>query len=179
MKKYLRKIKKKVSPLYIAGGVMLLVVVVVLIVVTSGGGGDDKKTATNEPTTSTKNKATPKRKKKTKPVKQAPVGTSGVIDQARREGAFAVAQARATVKSPGRVSLRVSAAPKQKVTVNWQLSCFKNRQVAVGKGHYLSKTPDERAIRLPIQGAETCIATAGAQLTRRSSGRVKVAVVGG
>lgn len=178
MKKNLRKIRKKITPLYAAVAVVL-VVVVVLIIVTSGGGGEDKKTATNEPTTSTKKKPTPKKKKHTKPVKQAPIGTTGVIDQARREGAFVVAQARATVKNPSRVSVRVSAAPKQNVTVNWNLSCFKNRQVAVGKGDYKAKAPDERPIQLPIQGAETCIATAGAQLTQHGNGRVKVAVVGG
>jgi hypothetical protein len=112
-------------------------------------------------------------------VKPAPIGTSGVIDQARRQGDFVVAQARGTIRNPCSVRLRVSAAPKQRVTVDWQLSCFKNRQVRIGKGKYKAKAPDERHITLPMSGAETCIATAGAQLTRRGKGRVKVAVVAG
>jgi hypothetical protein len=178
VKKYVRKLRKKIKPLY-AGVALLLLVVVVLIIVTSGGGGGDKSASTTTATTTTKKKPPKKRKKHTKPVKQAPVGTTGVIDEARRKGDFVVAQARATVKSPSRISLRLSAAPKQTVTVDWQLSCFKNRQVKVGKGKYRVKSPDERAISMPIQGAENCIATAGAQLTRHGGGRVKIAIVGG
>lgn len=178
VKKYVRKLRKKVKPLY-AGVAVLLLIVVVLIIVTSGGGGDDDNATTTAPTTTAKKNAPKKVKKRTKPVKQAPIGTTGVIDEARRKGDFVVAQARATVKSPTRISLRLSAAPKQTVTVDWQLSCFKNRQVKVGKGKYRVKSPDERAISLPIQGAENCIATAGAQLTRHGGGRVKIAIIGG
>jgi hypothetical protein len=177
VQKYLRKIKK-VNPLYWGAAVMILVVIV-LIIVTSGGGGDDKTATTGPSTTSTKPKAASKRKKRRRPPRQAPIGTSGVIDEARRKGDFVVAQARATVRTPSRISLRLSAAPKQTVTVDWQLSCFKNRQVKVGKGKYRVKSPDERAISLPIQGAENCIATAGAQLTRHGGGRVKIAIVAG
>ena len=179
MKQVVRRIKK-LNPLYAGAAVLILLVVVVLIVVTSGGGGDDKgNTVTQAQTTTTKSAKKSKRKKKTRPVKQAPVGTTGVIDEARRKGDFVVAQARATVRSPGRISLRLSAAPKQKVSVDWQLSCFKNRQVRVGKGKYRVKSPNERGIPLPVQGAENCIATAGAQLTRGGHGRVKIAIVGG
>jgi hypothetical protein len=177
VQKYLRKIKQ-VNPLY-AGAAVMILIVVVLIVVTSGG-NDNKKTATTAPTTTQKKKsATTKPRKRRKPPKQAPIGTSGVIDEARRRGDFVVAQARGTIRTPTAVRLRVSAVPKQRVTVDWQLSCFKNRQVQVGKGQYRAKTPDERQIKLPMSGAETCIATAGAQLTRHGGGRVKIAVVAG
>jgi len=169
---------KKLNPLY-AGAAVLIVVVIVLIVITSGG-GDDKESATvTKAPTLTKDDSKAKLPKETKPSKQAPIGTTGVIDEARREGPFVVAQARGTVRTPSAIRLRMSAAPKQTVSVDWQLSCFKNRQVAVGKGKYRAKAPDERAIQLPIQGAETCIATAGAQLTRHGKGRVKIAVVAG
>jgi hypothetical protein len=177
VKKYVRKIKKA-NPLWWGAAVMILIIIVLIVVTSGGGGGGDDDTATTAPTTTSKKKSSTK-KKKTKPVKQAPVGTSGVIDEARRKGDFVVAQARATVRAPSRISLRLSAAPKQRVSVDWQLSCFKNRQVKVGKGKYSVKSPDERAISLPIQGAENCIATAGAQLTRHGGGRVKIAIVGG
>ena len=178
MKKYVRKIRKA-NPLY-AGAFVLILIVVVLIVVLSGGDDGDKTatTVTKAPALK-KDKSKLKLPKETKPVKQAPIGSSGVIDTARREGSFVVAQARGTIRNPGRVSLRVSAAPKQRVTVDWQLSCFKNRQVRVVKGKYRTKAPDERGISLPMTGAETCIATASAQLTRHGNGRVKVAVVAG
>ena len=178
MKKYVSRIRK-VNPLY-AGAFVMILLVVVLIVVTSGG-DDGNKTATTvtKAPKLKKDKSKLKLPKETKPVKQAPIGSSGVIDQARREGDFVVAQARGTVRNPFRVSLRVSAAPKQRVTVDWQLSCFKNRQVKVGRGKYRAKAPDTRGIQLPMSGAETCIATASAQLTRHGKGRVKVAVIAG
>ena len=176
MQKYLRKIKKA-NPLYV-GAAVLTLIVVVLIVVTSGGSDKDKTATTAPPATQTKQTPTTKPKKRRKPPRPAPIGTTGVIDQARREGEFVVAQARATVRTPNRIHLRMSAAPKQTVTVDWQLSCFKNRQVRVGRGKYRAKSPDERGIPLPTQGAETCIATAGAQLTRHGAGRVKIAIVG-
>lgn len=184
MKKYLRKIKKvnlrkikKVNPLYAGAGVLILIVIA-LIVITSGGDDGDKSadTTTAAPRTATSDAAPPRRRK---PPKEAPIGTTGVIDQARREGDFVVAQARGTIRNPARVRLRVSAAPKQTISVDWQLSCFKDRRVKVGKGKYRVKTPNERQIPLPMSGAETCIATAGAQLTRHGGGRVKIAVVGG
>jgi hypothetical protein len=177
VKKYVAKIKK-VNPLY-AGAAVLLIVVIVLVVVITGG-NDNNKTATTAPTTTTKKKKkAPARKKKTKHSKPAPIGTSGTIDEARREGDFAVAQARGTIKSPSAVSVRVSAAPKQRVSVNWQLSCFRSRKVQIGKGQYLALAPDQRHIPLPMSGAETCIFTAGAQLRRHGKGRVKVGVVAG
>ena len=178
MKGIVRKIKKA-NPLYL-GAAGLILIVVVLIVLTSGGDDNSKtaKTVTKAPPLK-KDKSKLKLPKETKPVKQAPIGSFGVIDTARREGDFVVAQARGTIRNPGRVSLRVSAAPKQTVTVDWQLSCFKNRQVRVGKGKYRTKAPDTRSIQVPMVGAETCIATASAQLTRHGKGRVKVAVVAG
>ena len=60
----------------------------------------------------------------------------GVLDEARREGRLAVAQARGTIVTPTRIAIKVSAAPKQTVTVNYQLGCFRNRRAEVGRGSY-------------------------------------------
>jgi hypothetical protein len=179
VKKYVAKIRK-VNPLY-AGAVVLLLLVVLGVIVFASGGDDgaDQKATTTATSTTKKKSTTRARKKKTKHSKPAPIGTSGTIDEARREGDFAVAQARGTIRSPSAVTVRVSAAPKQRVSVNWQLSCFKSRKVQIGKGQYLAKAPEERHIPLPMSGAETCIFTAGAQLRRHGSGRVKVGVVAG
>jgi hypothetical protein len=174
VQKYVRIVKG--NPLYVVAGV--LIVVVVVIVVVASGGGEGEKQAKTTPTTTTKKRAL-KPAERGRRVKPPPVGTAGVIDEARREGPFVVAQARGTIRNPGQVRLRVSASPRQKVTVDWQLSCFRNRQVKVGRGRYRTKAPDTRAIAVPMSGAETCIATAGAQLTRYGRGRVKVAVVAG
>jgi hypothetical protein len=175
VQKYVRLIKE--NPLYVVSG-LLIVIVIVAVVVSAGGGGGEKSAGPARTTTTHKKKAKPKLPKG-KRVKPPPVGTSGVIDEARREGPFVVAQARGTIRNPGQVRLRVSASPKQRVTVDWQLSCFRNRRVKVGRGRYRTKAPDTRAIAVPMAGADTCIATAGAQLTRYGRGRVKVAVVAG
>lgn len=112
--------------------------------------------------------------------KQAPVVRTGLLDEARRVGRLAVAQARGTIVDPSRVRIRVSAAPKQTVTVNYQLGCYRNRRARVGRGTYRTKPPDTRAVALPMSNAESCIVTAGAQLTRTvGEGRVKVAVIAG
>ncbi len=166
------------KPIYVVPVVLLLVVAVVLIVVLTGGEEEGGQQGGQTETVTPKRKARPKLPKGRR-VKEAPRGSSGTIDEARRVGPFAVAQARATVLRPGQVSLRVSAAPKQTVTVDWQLSCFLNRRVRVGKGSYRARTPDVRAIPVPMPGSETCIATAGAQLTRYGRGRVKIAVIAG
>ena len=175
MQKYVRIVKE--NPLYAVAGLLIVVVVVIAVVVS--GGGEGEKQAKQSPTTTTKKKRPLKPAERGRRVKPPPVGTSGVIDEARRVGPFVVAQARGTIRNPGQVRLRVSASPRQKVTVDWQLSCFRNRQVKVGRGRYRTKAPDTRSISVPMSGAETCIATAGAQLTRYGTGRVKVAVVAG
>ena len=102
----------------------------------------------------------------TKPVKEAPRVRSGLLDEARREGRLAVAQARGTIVSPSRVQVRVSSAPKQVVWVTWQLGCYKDRKARIGRGRYRAQTPNTRPIELPASGADSCIATVSAQLTR-------------
>ena len=112
--------------------------------------------------------------------KEAPRVRSGVVDEARRVGRLAVAQSRGTIVNPSAVTIRVSAAPKQTVTVNWQLGCFRDRRARVGRGQYRARPPDTRQVPLPMQGATSCIATASAQLTDPDrEGRVKVAVIAG
>lgn len=117
---------------------------------------------------------------KPRKIKPPPRKRSGTLDEARREGRLVQAQARGTVVKPARIRLRVSAAPKQTVTVDWQLGCFLNRRAKVGRGKYRAKAPDVRRIRISIPGAETCIVTATAGLTKVDGrGRVKVSVIAG
>lgn len=118
--------------------------------------------------------------RKRRPPRQAPRVRTGLVDEARRVGRLAVAQARGTIVEPTRVRIRVSAAPKQTVTVNYQLGCFRDRRARVGRGSYRTRPPDTRGVELPMSGAETCIVTASAQLTKVvGEGRIKVAVIAG
>jgi hypothetical protein len=172
--------KSKLSPTI----VILIVLVVVLIVggyfVFSGGGvlgGDEagvpKPVLTPEHLKANKLKG---RRIKPPPRRLSP----GVVDEARKQGRLVLAQARGTVVKPRRIRLRVSAAPRQRVIVDWQLGCFLNRRAKIGRGRYRTRTPNVRSIPVSIQGAETCIATATAGLTKvDGTGRVKVSVISG
>ncbi|HVF79047.1 MAG TPA: hypothetical protein VNA28_12185 [Solirubrobacteraceae bacterium] len=168
-----------IKPLYLIVAVLVAVLIIAGISIFATGGGDD---ASDGPAAAVgvgvgdvssfpgSKRAAPKR---------APVvrGT-GVLDEARREGRLAVAQARGTIKTPTRIAIRVSAAPKQTVTVNYQLGCFRNRRVEIGRGSYRTKPPNTREVPLPMRAAESCIVTAGAQLTRTvGAGRVAVRVI--
>ena len=55
------------------------------------------------------------------------INGSGTLDVARREGRLALAQARGRIKKPSGVNVRVSAAPKQMVTVDYQLVLLQGR----------------------------------------------------
>ena len=160
---------------------LLVVALIVLAIVLLAGGGDDTEEDERDPklgfAEGDQSRLPGSRRRAPK---QAPRVRIGVVDEARRIGRLAVAQARGTIVSPSRVSVRVSAAPKQTVSVNWQLGCFRNRRARVGRGQYRTRAPDVRTIELPMSGATTCIATASAQLTKiKGEGRIKVAVISG
>ncbi len=165
-------------------------VAVVLVVVLLGGGalllfgGDDDKDTTTATTTTKEEKAKKDRAKKSakkRKVKPAPVVSgTGTLDVARSEGRLAVAQARGRIKNPTGVSVRVSAVPKQMVTVDYQLACYRPGGTKVAAGRYRVRPPNIKALSLPFSGAKECTATVNAQLTRGgSSSRVKVAVIAG
>ncbi len=173
------------NPLY--GAAALLVV---LLVIGGGaaliftGGDDDGDSTTTTTTAKKKDKDDARREKlKKRKVKPAPVRASpGTLDVARSEGRLAIAQARGRIKNPSGVSVRVSAAPKQEVTVNYQLSCYKavgkTSRTRVANERFRTTPPSTRALSLPMTGADECTITVGAQLTTGgSNGRVKVAVI--
>ena len=167
---------------YVIPAVLLVIVliVVVILLVTGGDDGDGGDDGPGSASGFAEGDRSQLPGNRSGPVKEAPTVRSGLLDEARREGRLAVAQARGTIIEPTRVSVRVSAAPKQIVSVNWQLGCFRNRRARVGRGEYRTRAPDTRTIELPMQGAESCIATVGAQLTKlEGEGRIKVAVIAG
>jgi hypothetical protein len=172
-------VEKLLKPLYLIPVAVVAVLIVAAIFIF--GGGDDKaKKQADVPLGIAEGDPSQLPGQRRKPPKQAPVVRTGQLDEARREGRLAVAQARGTILSPTRVRIQVSAAPKQYVTVNWQLGCFKNRRAVVGRDTYRTRPPDTREIKLPTQGARSCIATASAQLTKNSGrGRIRVAVIAG
>ena len=188
MKKFVRKIRTSIKvpaikPLYLGIAALVIVVLIVVGVLLIGGGGgivggdDDDSDAARGFAEGDRSRLPGA---KTKPVKEPPRVRRGLLDEARREGRLAVAQARGTIISPSRVLIRVSSAPKQVVWVTWQLGCYKDRRARVGRGRFRAQTPNTRPIELPMSGATSCIATASAQLTRlNTKGRIKVGIISG
>ena len=169
----------KLKPLYLIPVAIVLVLIVAAVLIFAGG-DDDKPDEPDAPLGIGEGDASQLPGRRRKPPKPAPVVRVGIVDEARRIGRLAVAQARGTIVEPRSVRIRVSAAPKQTVSVNWQLGCFRDRRARVGRGEYRTRTPDSRSIKLPMSSARSCIATAGAQLTKtKGEGRVKVAVISG
>src|SRR5436190_23880016 len=103
--------------------------------------------------------------------------TRVTIDVARASGTHAKATAEGIADRPAAVAVRASAAPKQRVTVTWGLSCPKTEN---GKdkgtgGTYVTTPPSVRALTLPQRAIAFCAVRAEAQL--RGSGRVKVTLL--
>jgi hypothetical protein len=186
-----KKIKKPFSalienPLYGAVAVVVLVAVIggaALLLLTGGGGGNGTATTTTQKKKSKRDAAiaaAKKRKIKPAPVRRSP----GTLDVARSAGRLAIAQARGRLQHPSGVSVHVSAAPKQTVTVDWELSCYraidKSHHTKVAHARYRTKPPSTRSLPLPMSAADECTVSVGAQLTKNGgSGRVKVAVIAG
>ncbi|HEX4345595.1 MAG TPA: hypothetical protein VHZ31_08540 [Solirubrobacteraceae bacterium] len=188
-----KKVKKFFEPVLANPQISIPVAFVLLVVLgggialiaTSGGGGGSKSaTGTTKQHLSKKDKSAIAKAKK-RHVKAAPVvNGSGTVDIARSVGRLAIAQGRGRIKHPVGVKVRVSAAPKQTVTVTYQLSCFKAvgkyGTTQIGSGSFHTKPPSIRSLPLPMSGADECTATVGAQLTKdEGSGRIKVAVLAG
>ena len=189
MKKVLDPIKKafgqaKANPLIAIPAVLIVLLLVggigILVAVGGDDGGGETGTKVEESDDKAKvDKEIEKAKKrKTKP---APVVTgAGTLDTARSVGTFAVAQGRGRIKNPSSISVRVSAAPKQQITVDYQLSCYKEGTGAkIGQDRYRTRPPETRSLPLPISGANECTVTVGAQLTSSRPGRVKVSILSG
>jgi len=191
VKKVTQPIKKlfaqaKANPLIATGAAVVAVLLVggiIVLATTGGGGGDDggdNNAATSEEPSEGKKSKPSSGKSKANKVKPAPVvNGAGTVDVARSIGTFAVAQGRGLIKNPSSVSVRVSAAPKQQITVDYQLACYKPGTTRIGKDRYRTRPPDIRTIPLPFAGAKQCAVTVGAQLTSHRPGRVKVAIIAG
>ena len=170
----------QIKPVYLIAAAVVVVLVLVFGGILIFSGGDDEPDGPDPRIGLGEGDATQLPGSRGRRQKEAPRVRTGVVDTARRVGRLAVAQARGTIVEPSRVRIRVSAAPKQTVTVNYQLGCYRNRRARVGRGAYRTRPPDTRGVPLPMSGAEHCIVTAGAQLTKiKGEGRVKVSVIAG
>lgn len=188
MKKLFRKIKKKkLRPL------MLIPVVLVALLLVGGyflffSGDDDSESTANTTPSSSSTTAngsdgdetttlTKPPEPKVEPEK--PTGQEFTIDSDRDEKSYALAQATGSIKTPARIALRLGAAPKQPVTVNWDIVCLlASEGTKSSRDTFRVTPPHSRDLKLPVDNAVSCTATANAQLTQAGKGRIKVFLVG-
>ncbi len=90
------------------------------------------------------------------------------IDVARGSGKQARATAEGIADRPAAIAVRASAAPKQRVTVTWGLSCPRrdNGKDKGTGGTYVTTPPNVRPLELPKREIAFCAVRAEAQLTR-------------
>lgn len=103
--------------------------------------------------------------------------TRVTIDVGRASGNHAKATAEGIADRPAAIAVRASAAPKQRVTISWGLSCPRTER---GKdkgtgGTYVTTPPNVRALELPKREIAFCAVQAEARL--RGRGRVKVTLL--
>lgn len=98
-----------------------------------------------------------------------------MVDRARAVGDRVQAHAEAAVKQPEALAIRVSAAPKQRVTVVWALSCTKggDDDKTTG-GSYATMTPNIHELDLPDEPRDVCQVEA---TTKLLTGRVKTTLL--
>jgi hypothetical protein len=97
------------------------------------------------------------------------------IDRARASGERPVAKAAGSVRHPKAVAIRVSAAPKQRVTVVWALSCSGDDGEQTSGGTYAVKPPHIRPLELPSGASgKVCAVDATAKIL---TGRVKATLL--
>ncbi|MEJ7824977.1 MAG: hypothetical protein WKF48_06085 [Solirubrobacteraceae bacterium] len=192
MKKVVKSVKKRFKkvttsvrkhPLISIGATLFTLMLIgglITLVLVSGDDGSSDDTSASAPTNGDKQDKPDKPRKLLKVAPPAPVRSGpGTLDVARREGRFAIAQARGRIKQPNGISVTVSAAPKQPVTVDYQLSCYsqngKTSSTKVASKRYRTTPPESRNLPLPLLGADECTVSVSAQLTE-GSGRIKVIV---
>ena len=167
--------KTKVIILFVVVEVLFVIAVVVL----SGCGGDDDESPNARTTTSGKTTGTAK-KGDDKPAEKTGGATADTDDMpalrtfasGRAEGLKASATANGLVRRPKELWLRVSAAPKQKVRVSYNLTCGTGKN---GGGDFIVTPPDIRQIKLPEKNPKVCPVGVAAQLDGK--GRLKVALL--
>lgn len=184
LKKFFRKLRKKLRPLVLIPIVLLVLILVGGYFLLFSGDDDNNKTAKNgsnaPPTVSVPGDSETIPTPTTPKVKPAPAaGKEFTIDSDRDEKTYALAQATGSITEPQTIRLRVGAAPKQPVSVNWNIVCLLPTEGAKTTDDTFTDTPPfERELKLPVDNAVTCTASANAQLTQAGKGRIKVFLLG-
>lgn len=98
------------------------------------------------------------------------------IDRARAKGERPAAKAAGSVRHPHAVAIRVSSAPRQRVSVVWALSCTNGDDEKTSGGTYTTTAPNIHPLTLPENASkQICAVDATAKIL---TGRVKTTLLG-
>ena len=98
------------------------------------------------------------------------------IGSASASGDYAIALASGTAENPGTINVRVTASPRQRVSVSWTMVCSKGLGAGSKSGQFSARTTVTRALRKPQSNPDSCTVSASAQLD--NGGRVRVTLYG-
>lgn len=104
----------------------------------------------------------------------APLANAKTIAKGHASGDYAVTQAAGTVKRPGTIRVKVTASPRQKVSVSWTMVCTKGTNAGSKSGQFEARTNVNRALKKPMSHTDSCTVSANAQLS--GSGKVSIAI---
>lgn len=97
------------------------------------------------------------------------------LDRQKVSGEFATAQAAGTVEAPKRILLSIKATPPQKVQATWSLTCLKGQKAGTKDGLRVVESPIAMTLKQPMEGNDSCVVAATAQLTKKGEVIVKLA----
>jgi hypothetical protein len=155
----------------VIGVVVVVVLAVVAVALLTGDDDGDKSKSAGDTTT----KSADKSGKKSSSSSDSGASNEPALKTVavkKSQGKNAAVNVGGIMHKPGAVYLRVSSAPKQKVTVNWTLACGVG---ATAQGDYDATPPDTRQLELPKKNPKTCVASASSQID--GNGRLKLAVM--
>jgi hypothetical protein len=87
----------------------------------------------------------------------------------RASGDFAVCDASGTAHHPAVIRVHVSATPRQRVQVSWDMTCAKGSGAGGRSGQFTARTPVDHVMRHPYTDPAFCTVAAGAQLSGSGS----------
>ena len=99
-----------------------------------------------------------------------------VIETERAAGDFAAATVVGTVSNPGTIRVRVKTSPRQRVDVQWSMTCVRGSGAGSKSGSFKGRATITRKLRKPMGNPDDCSVAATAQLA--DSGRLTVQILG-
>jgi len=160
------------SKIKIVIGVVVVVVLAVVAVMLLTGGDDEESKSDGDKTAKSADKGDKKSSDSSDDSGSSGEPALKTVAVKKSTGKDAAVNVGGIMRKPGAVYLRVSSAPKQKVTVNWTLACGVG---ATAQGDYEVTPPDTRELKLPKKNPKTCVASASSQID--GNGRLKLAVM--